>query len=296
VIGLDNRITSKGQVFGGTQFVNSVADKDSINRIFDNYDISAVIHLAATKQLVATKDGEEDPYITNNVNGTAVLLECMASHGAPDLIFASSSAVYSPPSRGTLISEEFEKNPQSDYGKSKLLNEEAISEYSQVFGANCISLRFFNLAGSLEPKLFDRDGTSLIPLAINALRSKKDFKIFGENLDTADGTPIRDYVHVVDAAYAIGASLKYLEDYAHLDTGHQIYNIGSQSGTSVLNVLNMIQEHGGGELSLQFLEPRTGEIAEAVANTSLAWQKLGWKSKYSITEIIQADLINSNNV
>ena len=253
-----------------------------------------MIHLAAIKQLVPSTPGDANPYVVNNVNAVASLLEVMASHGAPNLIFASSSAVYSAQQKGKLIREDFEKVPRSDYGKSKLINEEAITKYANTWGVNCVSLRFFNLAGSLKPKLFDRDGTSLIPLVIKALERGEQFSVFGSNLETNDGSPVRDYVHVIDAVKAIEKSLNFLQKNQNKEQGHTIFNIGTQTGTSVLRVLGLMREITGIDLPLRFLESREGEVAEAIADASLAQKELGWLPTYSLLEIIKSDLINSN--
>jgi UDP-glucose 4-epimerase len=275
----------------GNFLLGSIEDINLVKSIFKNQTISAVVHLAAHKQLI-NSTSVDDPYFSTNIAGTKNLLTAMSAYGAPPIIFASSAAVYSPKTVDESILESDETTPLSLYGRSKLHSERDISEYTQSTGATSFSLRFFNIGGSASPELYDTLGTNIFPTAIRKLAQNEKFDLYGGKLSTPDGTPIRDYLHVLDAANAILKSLLFLKSNSQSRT-HHILNVGTGKGTSVLEILKMIENFASRNFDINFLGPRKGEVQSVVSNPALIEDLLGWSAQYSVSDLIKSDVQNS---
>ena len=251
----------------------------------------AVIHFAG-KSLVGESVEKPDLYHSVNVDGSRILLDQMYRAGITKLVFSSSAATYGEP-KEVPIKESAETVPTNPYGATKLAIDQMITEESKVRGLAAASLRYFNVAGALKSSrgwLAERHNpeTHLIP---NVLRSTKEnpVKIFGTDWPTADGTCIRDYVHVVDL---IDAHIKALQS---LTPGnHEIYNLGSGDGYSVRQVVAAATKAIGYEIPTVDAPRRAGDPAVLIADISKAQQKLGWVPTLGI-EAMVADTLASFN-
>ena len=251
----------------------------------------AVIHFAG-KSLVGESVEKPDLYHSVNVDGSRILLDQMYIAGITKLVFSSSAATYGEP-KEVPIKESAETVPTNPYGATKLAIDQMITEESKARGLSAASLRYFNVAGALKSSrgwLAERHNpeTHLIP---NVLRSTKEnpVKIFGTDWPTADGTCIRDYVHVVDL---IDAHIKALQS---LTPGnHEIYNLGSGDGYSVRQVVAAATKAIGYEIPTVDAPRRAGDPAVLIADISKAQQKLGWVPTLGI-EAMVADTLASFN-
>ncbi len=245
----------------------------------------AVIHFAG-KSLVGESVEKPELYHHVNVDGTQNLLDAMAIHGIDKIVFSSSAATYGQPVDDP-ITEESVASPTNPYGASKL----AIDKMISASGISAISLRYFNVAGAYESKtgwLAERHNpeTHLIPLVLRATESNP-LKIFGTDWDTADGTCIRDYVHVVDLIEAHILALGALQP--HL---HEIVNLGSGGGYSVRQVISAAESVLGRTVPAVESPRRAGDPATLVASIVKANSLLGWKPSRELNSMLR-DAVNS---
>ncbi len=251
--------------------------------------VDAVIHFAG-KSLVGESVEKPDLYHRVNVDGSRNLLNEMHKSGVTKLVFSSSAATYGEPEVVPIV-ETAATNPTNPYGATKLAIDQMITSESATRGIAAASLRYFNVAGSLKSTrgwLAERHNpeTHLIP---NVLRSTVDnpVKIFGSDWPTADGTCVRDYVHVVDL---IDAHIKALES---LQPGvHEIYNLGSGDGYSVREVVAAASKAAGFEIPTIDSPRRSGDPAVLIADINKAKSKLGWVPTRGI-EAMVADTLAS---
>ena len=247
----------------------------------------AVIHFAA-KSLVGESVEKPDLYFDVNVNGTRNLLDQMSGLGITKLVFSSTAATYGEP-EVTPITEESRTKPTSPYGSTKLAVDQMISEESNN-GLAAISLRYFNVAGAFKSSngwIAERHNpeTHLIPNVLRATQLNP-LKLFGNDWPTQDGTPIRDYVHVVDLIDAHILALK------NLTAGeHQIINLGSGGGYSVTQVINAAAKVLGREIPVEITTRRAGDPAVLIADIAKAEKVLGWKPERDIENMVSDCLL-----
>lgn len=243
------------------------------------YKPIGVIHLASS---INVRDSIRDPlfYYENNVIATLRLLEILRGEGVRHFVFSSSAAVYGQP-KTLPIHEDHEKMPLHPYGKSKLIVEEVLRDLSAAHGVRFAALRYFNAAGA------DPDGeigeahnpeTHLIPLAIlSALGKRGPFKIFGRDFPTADGTAVRDYIHVTDLAEAhLAALLWILREDQNLTL-----NLGTGQGYSVQQVLDEVGRIVGKAVPVEEGARVPEDPTALVADPTRANSVLGWEPRYS---------------
>ena len=252
-------------------------------------DTDAVMHFAG-KSLVGESVEKPDLYHSVNVNGTRNLLDEMKIASVTKIVFSSSAATYGEPDV-IPIPESASTNPTNPYGATKLAIDSMISRESKEQGISAVSLRYFNVAGALKSDrgwLAERHNpeTHLIP---NVLRSTQanPVKIFGNDWPTADGTCIRDYVHVIDL---IDAHIKALESLA--EGIHEIYNLGSGDGYSVRQVVAAASLAIGHEVPTIDSPRRAGDPAILIADINKAKVQLGWVPTRRINEMV-ADTLAS---
>jgi len=270
----------------GVKFLQgSLLNSDDIARALVGCD--AVMHFAG-KSLVGESVEKPDLYNSVNVDGSRNLLDEMHAAGISKLVFSSSAATYGEP-REVPIKEDAPTEPTNPYGATKLAIDTMITEESKTRGIAAASLRYFNVAGSLKSTrgwLAERHNpeTHLIP---NVLRSTPEnpVKIFGTDWPTADGTCVRDYVHVVDL---IDAHIKAL---VSLTAGvHEIYNLGSGDGYSVRQVIAAASSAIGYEIPTINSPRRAGDPAVLVADISKAKEKLNWVPTRDIQAMVSDTL------
>lgn len=247
----------------------------------------AVMHFAG-KSLVGESVEKPDLYHSVNVDGTRILLDEMHKQSITKIVFSSSAATYGEP-RVVPILETSETSPTNPYGATKLAIDHMITAEAAARGISAASLRYFNVAGALKAQrgwLAERHDpeTHLIP---NVLRSSADnpVKIFGTDWPTADGTCVRDYVHVIDLIDAHVKALKTLEA-----PGHEIYNLGSGSGYSVREVVAAASAAKGSEIPYLDSPRRAGDPAVLIADISKAKAKLDWSPTRDLTTMVSDTL------
>ncbi|MFC1746254.1 UDP-glucose 4-epimerase GalE [Candidatus Riflebacteria bacterium] len=258
--------------------------KADLEEIFSTKSFDVVVHFAA---LALVGNSVKDPfsYYENNVTGTLNLLETMAKYGTKALVFSSTAAVYGEPCRIPII-EEHSLNPINPYGKTKLCIEWLLQDSVSAYGINHLAFRYFNACGA-DPEgqcgEWHEPETHLIPNILRAaLGLANELKIFGTNFPTADGTCVRDYIHVYDLAEAHRLAIAYL-----LDGGFsRSLNLGSSKGTSVKQMHQLACRITGRDIPFLIEEPRAGDPAILIASSEKAKRALGWKPVYDDPEIM----------
>jgi UDP-glucose 4-epimerase len=243
----------------------------------------AVMHFAG-KSLVGESVEKPDLYHSVNVDGTRILLDEMHKQAITKIVFSSSAATYGEP-KVVPILETSETQPTNPYGATKLAIDQMITAEAQSRGISAASLRYFNVAGALKADrgwLAERHNpeTHLIP---NVLRSTSEnpVKIFGTDWPTADGTCIRDYVHVIDL---IDAHVKALHSLT--DSGHEIYNLGSGSGYSVREVVAAACAATSTQIPFVDSPRRAGDPAVLIADISKAKRVLNWEPSRDMNTMV----------
>ncbi len=258
-----------------------LTEQIEVENIFKDKNIEGVIHLAALKSV---ENSEKDPQLYRNVNviGTLNLLKAMQKYEVKKFIFTSSAAVYGETKSGFATETDI-CNPSSNYGKNKLEIEEVLQkEYTSKM--NHVSLRLFNVGGAKNELLKDKSQDNLIPIIVRKLQNNEVIKIFGNDYQTLDGTPCRDFIHVADVARAFRLAIEYLST----ESVPVTLNIGSGSETSVLQVVNLLSKQLRTNVEIQFCERRKGDIGKLIANTQLASKTISFSAQIPIEEILSS--------
>lgn len=263
--------------------VGDLADKRAVQALFDGQRFDAVLHFAANS-LVGESMQKPSLYLGDNVQNAVNLLDAATSSGVKRFVLSSTCALFGEPER-VPIDEEVRVAPGSAYGESKYLIERILAWYEKIHGLRYACLRYFNAAGAHPtiPIGEDHDPeTHLIPIALNcALGQRPHMQIFGDDYPTADGTCIRDYVHVCDLA---DAHVRVL-DAIHERSRH--YNVGNGHGYSVKEVLDTVKRVTGVNFPVKIEARRAGDPPALVANSAKIIGDLGWKPRFaSIDEIV----------
>jgi len=267
------------------RFVHAdLLDPNSLDRLFRDNTIDAVIHFAA---FAAVGESVVDPerYYYNNVIGTVNLLRVMLAHNVKKIVFSSTCATYGEP-QYTPIDEKHPQSPINPYGRTKLMIEQIFDDYERAYGLRHIALRYFNAAGcSADGKIGESHmpETHLIPLVLKAIKGERScIKVFGTDYDTPDGTCIRDYIHVEDLALAHRLAVEKLDEYCGS------INLGTGIGTSVKEIIVAAEKVSGKKCPVEYTERRAGDPARLFANNTMAKEILKWQPKYtSIEDIIK---------
>jgi UDP-glucose-4-epimerase GalE len=240
--------------------------------------IDAVVHFAA---FAFVGESVRDPgkYYQNNLVNTLTLMECLRRHGIGRFVFSSTCATYGVPQRLPITEEEPQK-PINPYGRAKLGVEQALEDYAAAYGWGYAALRYFNAAGAAADGSIGEDHepeTHLIPLAIQAAMGRRPhLEIFGTDYATADGTCIRDYVHVDDLAAAHLLALERLQPGQGLRC-----NLGTGRGYSVREVIRCVEEVSGKPVPVKEGPRRPGDPPELVAAADKVRRELGWQPHYA---------------
>lgn len=266
-------------------FEVDLLDRVSLESVFESKRFEAVIHFAGLK---AVGESVSFPlkYYQNNITGTIVLCETMSKYGIKNLVFSSSATVYGDQPIVPL-QEGFPCQPTNPYGRTKWMIELILQDLYQADPDwNIALLRYFNPVGAHSSGLIGEDpqGTpnNLLPyIAQVAVGRLPKLKIFGNDYPTSDGTGIRDYIHVVDLAHGHLKALDKLQE----DPGVVIYNLGTNRGYSVLEVLKAFEAASQKEIPYEFVERRPGDVAVSYADASKANTELNWECSRGIKEI-----------
>jgi UDP-glucose 4-epimerase len=274
VVVLDSLVTGHREaVPPGVELAEiSVTDKAAVVELLTEHRIEAVLHCAA-RSLIGQSMKDPGLYFNQNVVGGIALLDALREADVDRVVFSSTAAVYGEPDR-VPIRESAATHPVNPYGASKLAFESAMGWYA-AYGLRSVSLRYFNVAGASE-----RSGerhepeTHLIPTVLNAARGGPPLTIFGNDYPTADGTAIRDYIHVLDLADAHIAALELTSE---MEPGQRIANLGSGSGFSVRQVLTAASSIVGAEIPHSYGPRRAGDPPALIASNDRAEDLLGWR-------------------
>jgi UDP-glucose 4-epimerase len=290
----------------GVAFVEGeIQDREALEKIFiaareSGEPFDGVMHFAA---LIEAGESMVRPeiFFRNNTASTLSLLEAMLAQGPKKLVFSSTAAVYGEP-ESIPIQEDAKLHPTNPYGESKLLVERMLAWMNQIHGFRYAALRYFNVAGAPEGQGGEitrgeahEPETHLIPLVLDvALGRRKSIKIFGDDYATADGTCVRDYIHVSDLADAHLLALKALENgsetaqWDHCNFCPLIYNLGNGKGFSVREVIESARRVTGHSIPVENEPRRAGDPAVLVASSEKATRELGWKPRYTeLDEIVR---------
>ncbi|MBE1556312.1 UDP-glucose 4-epimerase GalE [Sporosarcina limicola] len=288
VVVIDNLQTGHREAVhpAATFYEGDIRDISFMRKVFEQETIGTVVHFAASS-LVGESMEKPLAYFDNNVYGTQVLLQVMSEYDVKKIVFSSTAATYGEP-ESIPITEDMETNPTNAYGETKLAMEKMMKWCEQAYGIQYVSLRYFNVAGARESGEIGEDHypeTHLIPIVLEAaLQQRSHITIFGEDYDTADGTCIRDYIHVEDLINAHLLALDYLTNGGKSD----IFNLGSSQGFSVKEIIDAARTVTGREIPERSGGRRAGDPSALVASSTKAVTVLGWQpTRTSIEKIIQ---------
>lgn len=275
---LDNLSTGfASAVTSGELVVGDIRDRELVKQLLSDHSIDAVMHFAACA-LVGESVAEPAKYYQNNVVGTLELLEAMRSCNVKNMVFSSTCATYGIPKK-VPITETEEQRPVNPYGFSKLAIERALDDYAAAYGFGFAALRYFNAAGASPEGDIGEDHdpeSHLIPIVLQvAQKIRERITIFGDDWPTADGTCVRDYIHVDDLGTAHLAALGRLRPGSGLKV-----NLGTGVGFSVRQIIEACREVTGCDIEEVVGDRRPGDPGELVADASLANKLLNWEPKY----------------
>ncbi len=262
-----------------------VRDTEKLSKVIKKISPQAVIHFAASAYV---GDSVRQPlhYYENNLGGSLSLLQAMQNGACNKLIFSSTCAVYGEVDNLPIMISQPTK-PINPYGRSKLMVEKIINDYANANGVDSVALRYFNAAGAdLESQIGERHipEPHIIPNVINAALHPDEehvFELYGDDYDTADGTCIRDYIHVTDLANAHVLAVKYLEDHK----GAFKFNLGAGQGTSIKQLVSLVEQELG-PVTFKVKPRRPGDPAELYADTTTSKKELAWEPMHSDMQTI----------
>ena len=283
VVDFIKEITGKDVKF----YQGDVCDKELLTKVFDENEIEAVIHFAGLK---AVGESCEKPieYYRNNIDSTLTLVEVMNAHNCKNIIFSSSATVYGLQDTPKCVETMKKQTPSNPYGKTKAMIEEILKDLYEADNEwSVFLLRYFNPVGAHESGLIGDNPNgipnNLMPYVLKVAAGKlPKLTIFGKDYDTPDGTCIRDFIHVVDLAKAHIAALKKM---LNTDNGTYIYNLGSNKGVSVQELIDTFERVNNVKLNYEYGEKRKGDLAELYADATKAYEELNWKTEKTIEDM-----------
>lgn len=263
--------------------VGDILDQAKLEETIRTHSIESVMHFAAVAS-VPESIAQPELYWRVNVLGTKSLLDAMLACGAKTIVFSSTAATFAFTEKMP-ITEDSPQVPQTPYGTTKLACEWIIKGYAHAYDMGYTILRYFNACGADPGGAYGEDRPSeshLIPLTLSAALGKRDkLKVFGGDLNTRDGSCVRDYIHNDDLAQAHQLAAEALKSGMARD-----YNLGSGNGTTVLEVLRACEQVTGRTIPYEIADPRPGDPATLIASNEKARRELGWKPQYTTIEPI----------
>ncbi|EIG1655016.1 UDP-glucose 4-epimerase GalE, partial [Escherichia coli] len=267
-----------------------VCDDESINKIFNNNDFYAVIHLAGLKS-VAESIQEPVRYYANNLEGTLCVIKNSIKYNVKKFVFSSSATVYGLPERIPLDENCQVGKTINPYGTSKFFSEQILHDIANANSQIDITiLRYFNPVGAHSSMSIGEDPrgipSNLVPYITKVAAGKLPFlSIFGGDYDTKDGTGVRDYIHVMDLAKGHIAALRMAADSSK--SNFHIYNLGTGKGYSVLELVNTFETITGKKINYKICDRRKGDVAECWSDPSLALEELHWKAEKDLSDMLK---------
>ena len=263
-----------------------IRDRAAMKKIFAENKFDAVIHFAGLK---AVGESVQKPlmYYENNISGSLVLFEEMAAASCKNIIFSSSATVYGDPAFVPITEECPKGKITNPYGRTKDMLEQILTDIQAADPDwNVILLRYFNPIGAHESGTIGENPNgipnNLMPYITQVAVGKlKELGVFGNDYDTPDGTCIRDYIHVVDLADGHVKALNRIQQ----NPGLAIYNLGTGTGSSVLDVIHAFEEANGVKIPFSFKPRRAGDVAVNYCDAAKAKKELGWEAKFNLTDM-----------
>lgn len=262
-------------------------DKPQLKEFLESSQIDGVIQFAADPAIVSQKPEDVSRYFTSNLISSINLIDLCRELGIKNFVFSSTAATYGNPER-VPISEEDRKLPINTYGRTKLVVEQMLDDYADIYNMPSICLRYFNACGAdkdLRTAEFRPKETHIIPLLVQKVIAGEKFSIFGDDYNTDDGTCVRDYVHVKDLARA---HLKALEAMIEGRVHHDHINLGSDLGFSNKQIVDMVRQVSGIDFEVEIGPRREGDPDKLIANNAHAQEVLNWKPEFELEEIVQS--------
>ena len=263
-------------------------DLDTLRQVFAGIgSIDAVIHFAGLKA-VGESVAEPLAYYNNNITGTLNLCACMAEFRVKNIVFSSSATVYGLP-KSLPITEDFSIHTTNPYGRTKLMIEEILRDLHGADSAlNVVLLRYFNPVGAHKSGKIGEDPrgvpNNLMPyIAQVAVGKLHELQVFGGDYETADGTGVRDYIHVIDLAKGHVKALQKLAE----NPGVVVYNLGTGRGYSVLEMIRSFVKASGQQIPYRIVGRRAGDIAQCYADPGKAFAEMGWRAELGITAMCE---------
>lgn len=258
-----------------------------INNAIRDSRPDVVIHFAALKSVPESEINKE-LYTQNNVVGTLNLLNAMVQNGIKKIIFSSSAAVYGDQKQQP-VDENIEINPVSHYAVTKGLCEDLIKEFSNKYGLNSISLRYFNPLGIHSEKIFfdslqSKERNVLGNIMACYLKMAPIFRVYGNDHATHDGTAIRDYIHIDDLIEGHFSALKIMKN----EKNYEVINLGSNHGTSVLELINIFNEVSKIELPYKIIERRKSDLSVSYADSRKSNKILKWETRKTVKDMCES--------
>jgi UDP-glucose 4-epimerase len=291
VVTLDNLSTGfRDAVLGGEFVEGDIADKALLDELLPSHNFDAVMHFAAYIQV---GESVENPgkYYTNNVANTLNLLNAMVRHGVNHFIFSSTAAIFGEP-QYLPVDEAHPKAPINPYGTSKWMVEQILADFDRAYDLRSVCLRYFNAAGAEPEGLLGwrYDGvTNLIPVVLKVAAGRRpNVTVFGRDYDTADGTGVRDYIHVMDLCDAHLLALQRM----WAGGGSDVFNLGNGHGFSVQQVIDAARKASGRDIAVEEGPRRPGDPATLVADSTRAREILGWLPRFGDLDTIVAHAWN----
>ncbi|XP_043916005.1 UDP-glucose 4-epimerase [Protopterus annectens] len=277
-------IVGKKIIFENIDLLDEVA----LKKLFAEHKFSAVMHFAGLK---AVGESVQMPlqYYKVNLTGTIRLLETMKTHGVKNIVFSSSATVYGDPKYLPIDEQHPVGGCTNPYGKSKYFIEEMLRDLSTAeLDWNVVLLRYFNPIGAHVSGKIGEDPqgipNNLMPyVAQVAIGRREHLNVFGNDYNTADGTGVRDYIHIVDLAKGHIAALKKLKE----NCGCKVYNLGTGCGYSVLEMVKAMEKASDREIKYKITARREGDIAACYADPHLAEKELGWKAEFGLDKMCE---------
>ena len=266
-----------------TFYQANVLDREAMEKIFTDHKIDRVIHFAGFKAVgeSVTKPIE---YYHNNIENTLVLVDVMRNHGCKSIVFSSSSTVYGDPDSLPLTEESPKKSATNPYGWTKWMIEQILHTADPEW--NVVLLRYFNPIGAHPSGLIGEDPkgipNNLVPYVAQVAVGKREaVQVYGNDYPTPDGTGVRDYIHVCDLASGHVSALRWMNG----REGVEVFNLGTGTGSSVLDVIHAFSKACGKELPYVIRERRGGDIAANWCDASKAEREMGWKAQYDLADM-----------
>ncbi len=247
---------------------------EPLTRFMRDHRVDAVVHLAALKRADESLH-QAARYYAQNVGALTTVLLAMRCAGVRDVVLSSSAAVYGEPTTD-LVTESHDTRPLTPYGATKLACEDLLGWSAAAGDVRAVSLRYFNVAGAGWPDLGDDIATNLVSILVDGVLRGTPPQIFGDDYPTADGTCVRDYVHVLDLAEAHVAALERLRTSG---VAHEVFNVGTGAGTSVREVVDQLERAVDRPLGAVVLPRRSGDPASVVGAVDAIRLAAGWRAR-----------------